>query len=378
METQTAVLKREVPFTFPLEIYKQGDEAGEFHIVGYAATVDFDRQGDILTGEALKAAAADLLKNSTVLLNHDLKHPIGRVTSVKFDKRGILIDALISSTEPEVIQKIKEGVLNKFSIRGQVLERERKWLKEEERVVNVIKRVTLSEVSIVSVPANPEAKAVGWYISKALMADNPDPEGGTDMDDKDKPADGAAPPQSADAPAAAAEPDKGKDTTPSTGQPAAAPEAAQAPAAEPAPAAPEESPDGIEKALHQVLAQQLAPAFGLLDRLIAMPNEEVKLKAREIKAMLMRLLGEDGPLASGAGNGTMASKEDVGALVQQEVEKQLKKAMDAVPTLRKGLAPIGRPADGGGDDEVIKAFEKLEPSAKLRTLLTIEHGRRDA
>jgi len=213
------------------------------------------------------------------------------------------------------------------------------------------------------------------------------------MDDKDKPADGAAPPQSADAPAAAAEPDKGKDTTPSTGQPAAAPEAAQAPAAEPAPAAtpqpappaeappaaaPEESPDGIEKALHQVLAQQLAPAFGLLDRLIAMPNEEVKLKAREIKAMLMRLLGEDGPLASGAGNGTMASKEDVGALVQQEVEKQLKKAMDAVPTLRKGLAPIGRPADGGGDDEVIKAFEKLEPSAKLRTLLTIEHGRRDA
>ena len=74
----------------------------------------------------------------------------------------------------------------------------------------------------------------------------------------------------------------------------------------------------------------------------------------------------------------MASKEDVGALVQQEVEKQLKKAMDAVPTLRKGLAPIGRPADGGGDGEVIKACEKLEPSAKLRTLLTIEHGRRDA
>jgi len=255
METQIAILDRKVPFTFPLEIYKQGDEAGEFHIVGYAATTDFDRQGDILTGEALKAAAADLLKNSTVLLNHDLKLPIGRVTSVKFDKRGILIDALISATEPEVIQKIKEGVLNKFSIRGQVLERERKWLKEEERVVNVIKRVTLSEVSIVSVPANPEAKAVGWYISKALMADNPDPEGGTDMDDKEK---------GADAPAAAAEPEKGKETAASPDQPAAAPETAQAPAADPAPAAspepappaeappaaaPDEAPGGIEKAL---------------------------------------------------------------------------------------------------------------------------------
>ena len=206
------------------------------------------------------------------------------------------------------------------------------------------------------------------------------------MDDKDKP-EGAA------VPAAAAEPDKGKETAASPEQPTAAPEAAQAPAADPAPtaspepappaeappaAAPERAPDGIEKALHQVLAQQLAPVFGLLDRLIAMPNEEVKLKAREIKAMLTRLLGEAGPLASEAGNGSMTAKEDVGEMVQQEVEKQLKKAMDAVPTLRKGLAPVGRSADGGGDEEVIKAFDKLDPSAKLRTLLTIEHGRRAA
>jgi len=59
-------------------------------------------------------------------------------------------------------------VLNKFSIRGQVLDRERSFSPEYPRVVNVINRMSLIEVSLVSVPANPEAKAIGWYISKAL------------------------------------------------------------------------------------------------------------------------------------------------------------------------------------------------------------------
>ena len=189
VETKTAVLRREVPFTCSLDIYKQAEEAGEFHIVGYAATTDFDQQGDVITAEALKGAADDLLKNSTVLLNHDLTRPIGRVVSVKFDKRGLLIDALISSTEPEVIQKIKEGVLNKFSIRGSVLERERKWDAEQERVVNVIQRLSLIEASLVSVPANPEAKAIGWYTKMALASE--DTQGGTDMDPKKE--QGAAP-----------------------------------------------------------------------------------------------------------------------------------------------------------------------------------------
>ena len=39
------------------------------------------------------------------------------------------------------------------------------------------------------------------------------------------------------------------------------------------------------------------------------------------------------------------------------------------------MATVGEPVNGGSDKEVIKAFEKLDPSAKLRTLLTIEHGR---
>lgn len=168
MESQIQVIDKKVSFDFPVEILKQVEESGEFHVVGYAATTDFDLQGDIITEEALRASQLDLLKNSTVLLNHDVTIPIGRVTKAEFDQHGLLIDVLISKTEPDIIQKIKEGVLNKFSIRGQVLEREKKFMPEYDRVVNVIKRMALVEVSLVSVPANPEAKAIGWYVSKAL------------------------------------------------------------------------------------------------------------------------------------------------------------------------------------------------------------------
>ena len=66
-----------MPFDLPISLLKAAEENGEFHIVGYAATTDFDLQGDVITEEALADSAADLIKNSTVLLNHDLKRPIG-------------------------------------------------------------------------------------------------------------------------------------------------------------------------------------------------------------------------------------------------------------------------------------------------------------
>src|SRR5690349_278096 len=107
MNKQTSTMEK-VSFDFPLEILKQAEASGEFHIVGYAATSDFDLQGDIITPEALKGSSLDLLKNSTVLLNHDVKQPIGKVTKAEFDHHGLLIDVLISKTEPDIIQKIKE------------------------------------------------------------------------------------------------------------------------------------------------------------------------------------------------------------------------------------------------------------------------------
>lgn len=273
-----------ISFAFPLEVIKQAEQEGEFHVVGYAATTDFDLQGDIITEDALKGSAIDLLKNSTVLLNHDLKRPIGKVTKVQFDMHGLLIDVLVSKTEPEVIQKIKEGVLNKFSIRGQVLERERKFMPDLNRVANVIMRMALVEVSLVSVPANPEARAIGWYVSKALTESDSKIEGGNPMKDKEVELEEVTP--------------KGEET-PSKETPAN---------------------DDQDKPKPETVKSDPAPA--------ASAPAPAAQPAAEIQKALLETL-----------------RTELGQMISTEVAKHVGEAMKAIPTLRKGLVQPDNAAD---------------------------------
>lgn len=342
-----------VPFTFPLEVLKQVEQDGQFHVVGYAATTDFDLQGDIITEEALQNASLDLLKNSTVLLNHDLTQSIGKVTKVDFDRHGLLIDALISQTEPEIIQKIKEGVLNKFSIRGQVLEREKKFMREYDRMVNVIKKIALVEVSLVSVPANPEARAIGWYLSKAL-------EGGEKpMSDDQVVVEEISP----DAPA----PVKGpEEETPALAAPEPAPD-------EPAPAVPPgPAPIAAEaqKALSGPVRMMLAPVFFLLDKLIA-TGGEAAATAQQIKAILSAMSESSAALspATPAPTSKAVSPEDIAKMVSGEVKKQIESALKTIPTLRKGLV-----AQDPEPEDVKKTYESLSPEKKLKVALALQQA----
>lgn len=147
---------------------------GQFHIVGYAATHDFDLHGDVISDKALSESAHDLENNSTVLFNHDDNLPIGRVVKQSVDAKGILIDAILDKTAvipaigTRVVDAVKQGILNKFSVRLRVLDAAEEFVSHLGRVANVIKRMLLLEASLVSVPANPEARTLSWYISKAL------------------------------------------------------------------------------------------------------------------------------------------------------------------------------------------------------------------
>jgi len=361
------------PFTFPVQVLKFAEEAGEFHIVGYAATTDLDLQGDIITEEALQASSLDLLKNSTVLLNHDVTLPIGKVTKVQFDKHGLLIDALISKTEPDIIQKIKEGVLNKFSIRGQVLERERKFVPELGREANVIKRMALVEVSLVSVPANPEAKAVGWYVSKALEAADQKSKGGSPMPQEEvvieeiPPSAQAAPveaaPESQTSTPAAAQPEATKSAPPQAAAPAPAP-AAAAPAPQPAPPGPE-----AQKQMGDMWRAQLEPVFFLLDKLIAVGGQGGPV-AQQVKAMLKHMVGDTAyPYPSVYPYPQAVRKEDLGKMIAGEVAKQIESALKDIPTLRKGLV---QPEAGAEDAR--KQFESLSPEKKLKVALAMQQS----
>ena len=168
-----AVLDRvtvEVPFFAVINITKSYEpQTGDWIIEGYAATTDLDLQDDRIEQRALEDAAPDLEKNSTMLLNHDPKIPIGRILKTWLDARGLGIRALISKTVPDIWKKIQEGVLNKFSIRGSVLDYIREFDEKLGRIIRVIRKMYLFEASVVSVPGNPEAEALGCYIAKALQ-----------------------------------------------------------------------------------------------------------------------------------------------------------------------------------------------------------------
>ncbi|MCX5784580.1 MAG: HK97 family phage prohead protease [Elusimicrobia bacterium] len=360
MKTQT-MLTEKIGFSFPVQVLKFAEEAGEFHVVGYAATTDFDLQGDIITEDALKASSLDLLKNSTVLLNHDMKLPIGKVTKVEFDQHGLLIDALISKTEQDIIQKIKEGVLNKFSIRGQVLERERKFSPEHDRMVNVIQRMSLVEVSLVSVPANPEAKAIGWYIAKALnkTAEQGDKTMPDEVIIEELPAqDGSpTPPPAAEQPAP--EPAAAKANKPAPEEkPKAADAFAQAQA---------QKPTEIHKTDTGIMKARLEPAFVLLDKLISLGGQAGSI-AQQAKTLLKQMAGETVP-ANPVTAKTIDANE-LAKLVAGEVARQVETALKAIPTLRKGLIQSDIEAD-----EVRKQFDSLSPEKKLRAVLAVRESK---
>ena len=161
---------KQMTISFPVDIVKKYEKSGDRILEGYCATTDLDLADDIITAEAFKKSEKDLEKNSTVLYNHDMGFSIGRVLESTFDRKGLFIKVLISKANDveDIWQKITEGVLNKFSIRLRIIDKEVKFVEALKRAVTYIKEMLLLEASVVTVPMNPEARSVGWYISKSI------------------------------------------------------------------------------------------------------------------------------------------------------------------------------------------------------------------
>ena len=185
--------KMDVQFEAPVNIdksyvnkgVKEDPQSGQWIVEGFAATGDLDLQDEIISDEALANSEDDLLENSTVLFNHDINMAVGKVLKTEKRENGLWVQILVSKTVPDIWQQIQEGVLNKFSIRGRVIEAVRKFVKEADKTVRVIKEMLLVEVSLVPLPANPQAKTMGWFVQKAL--DRFESEGGEiPMTDQEK------------------------------------------------------------------------------------------------------------------------------------------------------------------------------------------------
>jgi HK97 family phage prohead protease len=149
----------------------QGEDTGRI-IKGFASTTDKDRAKDVIVPAAMKEAVNDLVQKgaNTVFLNHDTNVPIGRVMKTELKPKGIFVEIMISkaSDVEDIWTKIKEGVLNAFSIRlkpkkVEVVEDTESGRIEEFRILSM----ELFEVSVVGLPMNAKA-AITSVIEKSF------------------------------------------------------------------------------------------------------------------------------------------------------------------------------------------------------------------
>ena len=132
-------------------VEKQSD--GSVKIKGMANTVTTDRVGDTIVPEAWKRGGLNnYRKNPIILFNHNYDTPIGKGTKVEGIEDGLYLEATISGNTRES-GLIKDGVLKAFSV-GFII-KEADYIEETGglRILDV----ELLEVSVVSVPANPNS-----------------------------------------------------------------------------------------------------------------------------------------------------------------------------------------------------------------------------
>ena len=150
------------PFTKDTIIYGSTEEDTSYlgYIEGYAATSHLDRYGEVISDQALFNGAADLLKHPTVFADHQysISKAVGRVLESTFEKTeemsGIKVKLGISKTETDLWTKSQEGIVRTFSIGGIWKDME---YGEEDGDPDIIGDLELWEMSIVGLPANPEA-----------------------------------------------------------------------------------------------------------------------------------------------------------------------------------------------------------------------------
>ena len=121
-------------------------------VYGYATTEAIDAQGEVVLLDATRKALGDYSQWRNVREMHQPK-AVGTAPVLDLTEKGLYVGAKIVDDSAWI--KVKEGVLKGFSIGGKCRLREIEV--REGKDVPVIKDYTLTEISLVDRPANPEA-----------------------------------------------------------------------------------------------------------------------------------------------------------------------------------------------------------------------------
>jgi HK97 family phage prohead protease len=143
----------DVPFT---KAYT--GKSGDLELTGYASTWVEDRDGEFVHPQAFDRSLDDYLaKNPQVLWQHNMDWPLGSVVEARVDANGLAVRAIVrkpvEGEEPWKISAyhdIKAGIVRTFSIGGYMM-------RDYQGGRIVILDVELLEISVVSIPANPDS-----------------------------------------------------------------------------------------------------------------------------------------------------------------------------------------------------------------------------
>lgn len=101
--------------------------------------------------------------NDKILLlwQHDMSEPLGRITTLMEDDKGLYFEAVIDEIEQgdRALKQLESGTLNQFSIGYNYVWEKCDW--DDEEACLVVKEVKLYEISVVSIGCNGETEYLG-------------------------------------------------------------------------------------------------------------------------------------------------------------------------------------------------------------------------
>jgi HK97 family phage prohead protease len=149
----------------PMEVKDFDDELGTF--VGFASVFgNVDLHGDVVEPGAFTKTIQER-PTVKILFNHNTNLPIG-VGTLENHPHGLIIRARLNlgtQTARDVYSNLKAGVLDALSIGYDVVK------SRVEGGVRKLKELKLWEVSVVTIPANPQAQIIGVKQRTALDAE---------------------------------------------------------------------------------------------------------------------------------------------------------------------------------------------------------------
>jgi HK97 family phage prohead protease len=146
-------VKGYLDFKFKSLSEKSDDGLDKIIVEGYGSTSTKDRDGDVVVPFGIDMG--NFHKNPILLYQHDRHQPAGKVVKSEINDKGLYIQAEVyKEVNPQAYYAVKSGVVSTFSIGFRGLDGDY----HEETDTFYFTKSELLEISLVSIPANPDAK----------------------------------------------------------------------------------------------------------------------------------------------------------------------------------------------------------------------------